>query len=204
MSLEPGPSGWANLRAELGQADREVGDLVPTATTLRLRQVLAVVRRALASWDPAEVPREQQVAFLRRIVADVRSNARRPAPGEVAAPAERRLDVRATVTAPVSFTPWDPSRTYTGIAVDVSLGGAYVSTRQPLFEGCSIAVRVRPPEWTEEAVLAGVVQRASPHGMAVRFLGRGVGPGLEAIGAIIAAGRGEPLRPLPTRDWSLK
>jgi hypothetical protein len=108
------------------------------------------------------------------------------------------------VIAPVSFTPWDPSQTYTGIAIDVSMGGAFVSTTEPLFEGNSIAVRLRAPGWTEEAVLAAVVLRASAEGMAVRFLGQGVGPGPDAIRAIMEAGRGEPLRPLPARDWSLK
>jgi hypothetical protein len=200
---DPALAGWASLRAELEQADLEVSALFVTATTLQLRQALVVVRNALTSWDPAQA-RLSSIAFLRRVVADVRSNARGAAPRDVTEPPERRLDARVTVTAPVSFTPWDPSQTYPGVATDVSMGGALVSTSRPLSVGCSIAVRLRPPGWAEEAVLAGVVQRASSHCMGVRFLGRGVGPGPEAIRAIMGAGRGEPLWPLPRRDWSLK
>jgi hypothetical protein len=166
--------------------------MAETATTLQLRQALAVVRKALASWDPLQA-RMSGIVFLRRIVADVRSNAQRSAPRNVIEPSERRVDIRATVVAPVRFSPWDPSLTYAGIATDVSMSGAFVTTSRPLHVGCAIAVRVRPPKWAEEAVLAGVVQRAGPDGMGIQFLGRGVGRVCEAIQAIMAAGRGEPL-----------
>jgi hypothetical protein len=160
---------------------------------MRLRGTLNVLRRALASWGSGEAPCEQQIFFFRRAIADVRSNARRTVPPAETATSERRRDARAMVSAPVSFSPWDPARTCTGFTRNVSKGGALVFTRTPLPPGTSLAVRLLPPGWEVEAMLAGVVERASAHEMAIRFLGSGVGQGPEAIQAIMAAGRGMPL-----------
>ncbi len=168
--------------------------LSATPTSTRLRQILHVLRRALTSWDAGQAPCEQQIFFFRRTIADVRSNARRSVPPAQTPGSERRRETRASVSAPVSFSPWNPARTYTGFTRNLSKGGALVFTRSPLPPGTSVAVRLLPPGWEVEGMLAGVVERVSAHDMAIRFLGSGVGRGPDTIQAIMAAGRGMPLR----------
>jgi hypothetical protein len=75
---------------------------------------------------------------------------------------------------PVEFTRWDPKNNTFGFATDISVGGAFVETAFPAPLDADVVVRVWPPGWAEELLLAGVVRRTVAGGMGVEFTS--VGP----------------------------
>lgn len=60
----------ALVMARLGEAERAVARMGPSGAERRLKQMLAVFRRVVASWD-ASSPSARQIAFLNRLIEDV-------------------------------------------------------------------------------------------------------------------------------------
>jgi hypothetical protein len=69
----------------------------------------------------------------------------------------------------VEFTGVDPRNVTFGFALDLSLGGAFVQTAFPARLGSAVVVRLWRPGWVAELHLHGVVSRACPGGMGVKF-----------------------------------
>ncbi len=90
----------------------------------------------------------------------------------------------------VEFTRWDPKNNVFGFATDISVGGAFVETAFPAEPGSQIVVRVWPPGWPSEMLLAGTVRWGSGAGMGVEFTGVGPREAL-AIHALVVAHRAQ-------------
>jgi hypothetical protein len=85
-----------------------------------------------------------------------------------------RYHHRFQLKIPVEFTRWDPKNHVFGFATDISVGGTFVETAFPAPLDSDVVVRLWPPGWAEELLLAGVVRRTSNRGMGIQF--RSVGP----------------------------
>ncbi len=100
-----------------------------------------------------------------------------------------RLVPRFPVKSAVEFTRWDPKNNVFGFVTDISIGGAFVETAFPAPRGSDVVVRVWPPRWGEEVLLAAVVRWSSRTGMGVQFISVGPRETL-AIAALIVERRG--------------
>jgi len=83
---------------------------------------------------------------------------------------ELRRHQRAPVDVPLQFTPRGSNETRAGRAKDISLGGMYVETEQPLDFGAELVVQVTLPGHKAAFSLPAVVRwvRAG-EGMGVQF-----------------------------------
>jgi hypothetical protein len=85
-----------------------------------------------------------------------------------------RRHPRFQLKSSVEFSRWDPKNNVFGFAMDISAGGAFIETAFPAPRGSDVVVRVWPPGWGEEVLLAGVVRWSGGRGMGVQFIS--VGP----------------------------
>jgi hypothetical protein len=95
-----------------------------------------------------------------------------------------RFDLKSAV----EFTRWDPRHNVFGFATDVSVGGAFIETAFPAPRGSDVVVRLWPPGWDEEVLLAGIVRWTGRAGMGVQFLSVGPRETL-ALHALVAGHR---------------
>jgi len=82
---------------------------------------------------------------------------------------ELRRFVRTPLDAPVSFSPKGSANVYGGRAKDVSVGGMFVETKNPVPFGGEVVIHLRLPQAREELTLPGVVRWVRDGGMGVQF-----------------------------------
>jgi uncharacterized protein (TIGR02266 family) len=82
---------------------------------------------------------------------------------------ELRRFVRTPLDAPVSFSPKGSENVYGGRAKDISLGGMFIETKNPVPFGGQVTVHARLPQSKEELTLPGVVRWVRPGGMGIQF-----------------------------------
>lgn len=82
---------------------------------------------------------------------------------------ELRRFQRATVDVPVEFVAKGGSERVSGQATDISLGGMFIQTEQPLPFSTEIVVHVTLPRQRGPFAMPAVVRWSGPHGMGVQF-----------------------------------
>jgi PilZ domain-containing protein len=87
---------------------------------------------------------------------------------------EERRYSRTPVKVPVEFSRLDANQVTSGFIMDLSIGGAFVTTTFPLPFGSEVALRTsRSTGDRDDAVLHGVVRWTRSHGMGVQFFAVG-------------------------------
>ena len=80
---------------------------------------------------------------------------------------ELRRFKRAPINRPVLFAPRDDDAFSDGVAVDISLGGMFVTSKFPLEFGVEATIHLTLD--ASELVLPGIVRWTRPGGMGVQF-----------------------------------
>ncbi len=82
---------------------------------------------------------------------------------------ELRRYQRAAIDVPVEFAAKGSSDRSAGRATDISVGGMFIQTEQPLPFSAEIVIHVTLPRQRAPFALPAVVRWSGPHGMGVQF-----------------------------------